>query len=307
MPERSPDAAATQHPVLVVGLGCLGFGAGVGLLLAGGNRTVDSTNFIATDGFRVWAAVIGIQTAFWAIVVGPLWVELARVWRRTTMGRASMLVLAGVLGLVVVALPFASTAGRIGWPLWGHQVKTTVLTIVGGVLVGVPALSGIGLVQERIRVRDAQPVTDADVPMALEARAELLRFLGIAGAVIGLAVLAAGALHRASVPIFVKETDFTQDAILLYGAFFTGLLSLVYAPAYLVLKRFDLRIRDHYFSAARMPSPNEVSFEDWLDKRAKLESILRLDDTPMRQLQTSLFILAPLLSAVIPALLPTLG
>jgi hypothetical protein len=306
MPERFQDVVTAQHPVLVLGIGLLGFSAGVALLMAGGSRTLDSTAFIRSDGFRVWAAAIGIQTGFWAIVVGPLWVELARVWRRTTMGRTSIVVLAGLLGLIVVALPFVSSAGDIEWPLWGQQFKIRALTVTGGVLVGVPALCGIALVQEQIRHRDLQPMQNEDVTTALTARGEMLRFLGIAGAVIGLAVLAAGALHRATVPRFVGADEFTQDAILLYGAFFTGLLILVYAPAYLALKQFDLRIRDHYFPDTQMPRPDEDSFRDWLDKRTKLETVLQLDVTPMQRLQTSLFILAPLLSAIIPALLPTL-
>jgi hypothetical protein len=45
-------------------------------------------------------------------------------------------------------------------------------------------------------------------------------------AVIGLAVLAAGALRKATVPEFVASREFPQEGILLYGASFTGLLLL---------------------------------------------------------------------------------
>src|SRR5918996_2116660 len=87
-------------------------------------------------------------------------------------------------------------------------------------------------------------------------QAHILRFLSVAGAVIGLAVLAAGALRKATVPEFVADRAFPQEGILLYGAFFTALLLLVYVPAHLALKRLGLLIREHYFSLSGMPTPN---------------------------------------------------
>lgn len=90
----------------------------------------------------------------------------------------------------------------------------------------------------------------------------------------------------------------------MYGAFFTGLLLLVYAPAHLALRRLGLLIRDRYFVLAEMPVPKSDSFKGWLEKRAILENLLQLNVTPSQQLQASLFILAPLISAVISALAP---
>ena len=93
----------------------------------------------------------------------------------------------------------------------------------------------------------------------------------------------------------------------MYGAFFTGLLVLVYVPAHLGVKRFGLKIRDHYFPLWRMRDPSADSFKGWLDKRTTLETLLQLNVTPMQQLQASLFILAPLLSAVVTSLIPKPG
>ncbi|MGH2653162.1 MAG: hypothetical protein ACRDHV_02285 [Actinomycetota bacterium] len=143
-----------------------------------------------------------------------------------------------------------------------------------------------------------------DLAAAVQARSQILRFLSVAGAVIGLAVLAAGALRKATVPGFVPDGDFPQEGILLYRAFFTGLLLLVYAPAHLALRRFGLRIRDHYFLLSEMPAPDSDSFKGWLDKRTTLETLLQLNVTPSQHLQASLFILAPLISAVVTSLVP---
>jgi hypothetical protein len=53
-----------------------------------------------------------------------------------------------------------------------------------------------------------------------------------------------------------------------------------------------------------MPNPDSDSFRGWVDKRTTLETLLHLNVTPLQQLQTSLFILAPLLSAILTSLVP---
>jgi hypothetical protein len=299
-PTRSP--APWRHPVWLLLIGIGGFLFGVGLLFVGSGRTARSEEFVGTTGFVVWAAAIGAQTAYWAVIAGPLWADLAAVWRRAKPGRAATLVLAGVITVIVIALPLVS-AGVSG-PLWGHTPKIRVLTVIGGLVVGVPALSGIALVQRQASERAREPIGQDDVAAALEARSRALRFLSVAGAVIGLAVLAAGALRKATVPEFVTASEFPQEGILLYGAFFTGLLLLVYGPAHAALKGLAVRIRDHYFPLSEMPAPDADSFKGWLDRRTTLETLLQLNVSPAQQLQASLFILAPLLSAVITALVP---
>jgi hypothetical protein len=214
------------------------------------------------------------------------------------------LALAGALVLIVIVFPLLSSAARISWPLWGHSLKIHALTIVGGLLVGIPALLGIALVQQQINDREAGPLQKDDVATSIQARSDILRFLSVAGAVIGLAVLAAGALRKATVPGSVADSEFPQEGILLYGAFFTGLLLLVYVPAHLALKRLGMKIRDHYFPLSQMPTPDSDPFKGWLDKRTTLETILQLNVTPSQQLLASLFILAPLISAVITSLVP---
>jgi hypothetical protein len=301
-PTRNP--ATWRHPVWLLLIGIGGFLFGVGLLFAGSGRTARSEEFVGTTGFAVWAAAIGAQTAYWAVIAGPLWAELAALWRRARPARAATLALAVVIAVIVIGLPFVSAAAGVSWPLWGHTPKIRLLTVVGGLVAGVPALAGIALVQRQASERAREPIGQDDVAAAMEARSRALRFLSVAGAVIGLAVLAAGALRKATVPEFVAARELPQEATLLYGAFFTGLLLLVYGPAHAALKGLGVRIRDHYFPLSEMPAPDADSFKGWLDRRTTLETLLQLNVSPAQQLQASLFILAPLLSAVITALVP---
>jgi hypothetical protein len=268
------------------------------------DRTARSEEFTQTTWFAVWAVSIGVQTAYWAVVAGPLWSDLAVVWRETQAGRYAVLTLAGALVLILIVFPLLSAAADVSWPLWGHNMKTRALTIIGGLVAGVPALSGIALIQRRLSRQATEPMEEEDGPVAIQARSQILRFLSVAGAVIGLAVLAAGALRKATVPDFVADSKFPQEGILLYGAFFTGLLLLVYVPAQLALKRLGVQIRNHYFPLSEMPAPDSDSFKGWLDRRTALEAFLQLSVTPSQQLQASLFILAPLISAVIGSLVP---
>jgi hypothetical protein len=301
-PTSSP--APWRHPVWLLLIGIGGFLFGIGLLLLGSGQTARSEEFVRTTGFVVWAALIGAQTAYWAVIAGPLWVDLAAVWRQGKPGRAAMLTLAGALAVIVIALPLFSAAARVSWPLWGHTTKIRALTIIGGLVAGIPALAGIALVQRQVGERATGQIGEDDVTAYLQARSQIPRFLSVAGGVIGLAILAAGALRKATVPEFVADSHFPQEGILLYGAFFTGLLLLVYGPAHGALKHLGVRIRDHYFPLSEMPAPNEDSFKGWLDRRTTLEALLQLNVTPSQQLQASIFILAPLLSAVITALVP---
>ena len=311
MARHSPDSPAKwEHPLWFLLLGPVLFVVGVLFLQLGGSRTPKSEAFVQSPGFAVWAATVGVQVAFWVVVAFPLWADLVAVWNRARQGRSTTVVLAAALLLILVVFPTVISrllVAPIQWPLWGHWWKTLALTSLGGLLVGVPALSGITLVHQRVRRRETEEIEKADVRGAVEARTEILRFLSLAGAVIGLAVLTTGALRKATVPVFVREGGFPQEWVLLYGAFFTGLLLLVYVPAHLALKRLALRIRDHYFRLSEMPDPDADSFKGWLDKRTTLETLLQLNVTPSQQLQASLFILAPLLSAILTSLVPKPG
>jgi hypothetical protein len=106
------------------------------------------------------------------------------------------------------------------------------------------------------------------------------------------------------VPTFVDEDSFPAEAVLLYGGFFTALLLLAYVPAHMALRRHGLRIRETYFPLAEMPDPRTDTFKGWLDRRTTLETLLQVNVTPLQQLQASVFILAPLLSAALSVLVP---
>jgi hypothetical protein len=293
------------NPVSVFVLAGAGAIAAVMLLYAGADLTPRSIEFVASPGFVVWGAVIAAQTAVWAVLTVPVWREAVALYRVTqpgwTIWLVPVLVLAALLALVAL-----SPAAGFDWPLAGHRWKSAVLTGAATLGVGLPAIFAICLVQDGVRRHQRSGLTAADVDHAVEGRAQMRRLLGAAGAIIGLAVLAAGALQRAVVPRFVPVEDYPPSSVLLYGAFFTGLLILVYLPAHLSLRRFCLDIRDSYYPPDQMPAPTEPGFGDWIEGRNRLDTLTGVNVGVAQQLQASLFILAPLISAVLGALVPKL-
>jgi hypothetical protein len=102
--ERSPPRVpgAWRHPVWLLLIALGGFLVGVGILLFGYKGTDDSIRFVRSSGFAVWPVVIGAQTAYWAVVSGPLWADLIAVWRHASPGHASTLALAAALILILI-------------------------------------------------------------------------------------------------------------------------------------------------------------------------------------------------------------
>ena len=291
------------NPITVVVLAVAGAVGGVLLLLVDADSTQRSREFVESAGFGPWAAVIAAQSAVWAVVTVPLWREVISSYRATAPSPSIWVIPA----LIVVALGLlARYSPSVGadWPLAGHQVKVWILTTAAALGVGLPAIFGICLVQDQVRRHQPENLTTGDVDLAVSARAQTRRFLGVAGAVIGLAVLASGALRLATVTEFMEEADFPAAGVLLYGAFFTALLLLVYVPAHLSLRRLCLDIRESYFPVADMPAPTSSEFASWTDARARLDTLTQVNVTTAQQLQASLFILAPLISGVLGALVP---
>lgn len=306
-PEHGPAAAGsvpwdktleTWNPGLVFALAAGGAVGSALLLLAGSGNTPSSDEFVRSPGFLIWAAVIVAQGAVWVVLVVPVLREVFALYREV---KPSLLIWA-VPGLVLTALllllAFSPAAG-FPWPLYGQQAKTTMLTLAAAFLVAIPAVFGICLVQDRLRRHHPTTPSASDIRLAINARAQVRRLLGVAGTVIGLAVLAAGALQRATVPTYISADVFPPSAVVIYGAFFTGLLVLVYFPAHLSLSRLCVDIRNGYYPMTAVPEPTDEHFSAWLERRGRLDALIQINVSAGQQLQASLFILAPLISAVI--------
>ena len=184
----------------------------------------------------------------------------------------------------------ASPARGLDWPLVGHHVKVWILTGTATVAVGLPAIFGICVVQEQVRRHTPGELDTSDIGLAVNARAQTRRFLGLAGTAIGLAVLASGALQRAVVPQFVEENDLPSSPVLLYGAFFTAILTVVYLPAHVSLRRLCADLREMWYPLDGMPSPTDDGFARWIDGRKRIDGLTQVDMTVSQHLQAAAFV-----------------
>jgi hypothetical protein len=287
-------------------LALVGAAGAVLLLLIGAPSTTTSQEFVHSQGFIPWASLIAVQGAFWIVVAVPLWREVLDTY---TAAKPSPAILAvpAILFLAYGVISVVSRSHVTAYPLAGHTAKLWILTGIAGIGVGIPAIFGICLVQDRVRRHTPSALDTSDIRLAVNSRAQTKRFLGLAGATIGLAVLAAGALQKALVPQFVPATQLPSSWVVLYGAQLTAILVIVYLPAHLSLRRLCADLRETWYPMADMPRPTADEFADWLDGRKQLDGLTQLDMTVSQHLQAAVFVLTPLLSGLLSSLIPRAG
>ncbi len=152
----------------------------------------------------------------------------------------------------------------------------------------------------------------------LELQAELQRFLGTLGAILGLLILSTGA-QRLAVLSYPVKTEYGYGIVLAYGFFFSILVAAVYLPTHLTLTSVGNGIRDAFFPEL-LPTPEhqpeadhetpEASATEHRDtwderaaKREKLGAMLGLQVGPLSQFKTSAAILTPFIGSLTALLL----
>lgn len=185
------------------------------------------------------------------------------------------------------------------YPLADHPTKLRILTGVG-FLVALAALVGMWLVEAAIeRRRSGQLMKELVEYLGL--RDDLRRFLDTAAAVIGAATLSTGAL-RGVVVAEVPGAEFPPEYVLYYGAFFSVLLALAYAPALLACRVAGRQLAD---TLLPLPETKPESWTDWYTNRGALEALMELDVATSKGVRTGLAVAAPFVGSAVGLLLGT--
>jgi hypothetical protein len=261
-----------------------------------------SEDFVKNTRFLIWAVLLCAQTSLWAVLAVPLWTSLHRLYSDYGAGPGVVRRIAlstAVLIVLVVGFVFFYSPAVPDYPLAHHRAKGLVLTTVGFVIT-LLALVGIWLVGEA-SARLASADGGKAVPEYLVLRGELRRFLTAAAAIIGAATLSTGAL-RSAILANVHDASFPSEYVLYYGAYFSLLLALAYAPAYLTFREVG---RDLVNTLLPLPRDGPDSWSDWYANRRALEGLLELDVATSKGLQTGLAIAAPFVGSAIGLLLGT--
>jgi hypothetical protein len=261
-----------------------------------------SEEFVRSPTFLIWAVLLCAQSALW-VALAPTTVQSLRSLysevgpdRRLIVGLVltAIAIVALVVGFEHFFSPYVPD-----YPLADHRTKLGVLT-GAGFLVGLSALVGIWLVEAAIERRRADNSMEA-LAEYLRLRDDLRRFLDTAAAIIAAATLSTGGL-RGAVAANVPRADFPPEYVLYYGAFFSLLLVLAYAPALLACRATGRRLAD---ALLPLPATEPESWADWHADRGALEALMELDAATSKGMRTGLALAAPLLGSVLGLFLGT--
>jgi hypothetical protein len=299
MTTKAETKRRLELPVLVA-LAMAGAATGVGVVRLQG---FGPTAFTDSGQFRLWLFLIAAQTALWAIAAAAL----TTVQIRKGLDRAWPDARGAVVAYVVAAavplygfVAYASLHTHTSDPLPDHRWKLFALETLGTTiaLIGVAEFALVKVCLQNEAARG----TAADIARFVDLRSLLQRVLTIEGAILGAAVLAAGALRNAVIAYTHDQSAYPREYVFIVGAYFTLILALLYAPVYVKLLQVG---RANLDAACPLVEPASPEWLAAYGKREKLGQYLQLEVTASARLQTGIAILAPLTSALIALLLGT--
>jgi hypothetical protein len=303
--ERFDLARVVVLSAPLVGLGAfallkwVGWGSERDTSAVGGANELAVWQFLLTAQVVVWAVLAGVglravkeldvHTQVWLATTATAW--RAR-WRRDT---ARFLVFS--YSVVVVLLAAGLVAGlRNPYVMTGQVWKIPLLHVIAGV-----AAFPFFVVLKRVQLCAAEEIGWSTTARDIE-RIHLLRgyvrsATASLGAVIALAVIATGALRQAVEAATL--TPLPDTFVLVYGAWFTGVLAAIYLHVFTAL---DGRARSLLEQAAPLPDPSLAAAEAFAAStklRGELSAELELGGDPRKNLEGLIAVLSPLGGALL--------
>ncbi len=329
-PRVSPPTLTIVSLVLIQGgVWLLGYGADDG--------SAASARFVASLEWVTWATLAGFSTATFAVM---LVLGLGAVIRPPTSWgltetpkrrRYGYLVVASVfvLGLAAFILIGSKPAPAVASLPVQHIIWRTRGVVLAGYVAVIPWLALVwlahaacaqleattrglpqgGLPTADVSVRSGQ---EREVVDAFQRTVDQLRRLWrlmtycvtAAAITVVVAIVTAGALRAAFLAYAPdRAAEFPGSEVLLFGALFAALQAAIGLPLVISwrARARDLVERAYPF---RLGGP---STDAWITERARLEALLHLDVTLLRNPLAALSILAPLVTSVLAVFIPGLS
>ena len=281
-------------------LGFVGFAVGAGITLWGANSTPESQKFVSSPEFHLWLLLIAGQTALWFAIVIPL-IELLRSlpFDKRILPKCAVY----LLGFALLSMGAKYLRPEVH-PLAFHTVKMPIINTIGSI-AGTSAIFGIWLVQaalERLNLRlESGKEHTSEIKDFLSLQTKLEKLLLAAGIIIGAATLATGGLRNATLA-YQETASFPREYVLLYGIFYSGLLALIYGPAYASLLAVGSRLHD---AIIPIPETPPDSWDSWLSNRKAVGELLQIQSGPLTSFTNGVSILTPLIGSLVAILLGT--
>jgi hypothetical protein len=273
--------------------------------------TASSRAFASTTQFDEFSAivsfVVGISAPI-AVFTWPTFLQIAKMVSKD-IGRiavTSAIVAYVLLGAAAVFGPFLVEGGNAPFELSHFYVRVGILAAC---LLTAGAGSFCGLILlwygGRIRSDDASGVKTA-IPAILSARRDLRRFFVGATILVTGSVIIIGGLRSAlnadySINGASNSASIPLAGFILYGVFYTLLLTFALVPAYSVWQTRATSFRDRFYPLSRDAPPSK----DWYEGRSNLEELLGLHPGTTSRFLIASAILAPLIGSII-AVIPAI-
>jgi hypothetical protein len=274
---RQAGAAVLPIVTLVGGAGVLG----VLVSVLGGNEYVGWT-----PEYLAWAGLVSVGVVLYGGVFARTSVHLHKQSLEALVvpGIAYM-----VLGVMVYAIAdFAPPFVPLPTISWVPRVLNMVVLVCAA-----PAVLTLWLVRSRLLRLDLNPFGMLDSLLVI--RADIRRSLIALSLIVSSAMVNVVVLRHAYVTHGLEPRYFPPPLVLAYGAVLTGIVALIYVPAYLAWRDRALALIDETYPAPYDARPTE----EWSTGRTRLTTLLSPNDTIGRSVGTALSILTPLATALL--------
>ena len=242
----------------------------------------------------VWKFLVAVSVVAWTVLAGVglrLLREVRAVDRRET-----ALFVAFVLAAIALLLMAGGAAGlRNPFVMPGQDWKVPLLHVIAG-LANVPLLVVLKRIQLLADDDASWSTTPADFARLRALRRTMHTAMASLGLVIALAVVATGALREATAAAGLPPVPDTF--VLVYGAWFTGVVAAIYLYVFGALERRARAIRDGLAPLAAVQGAGEA-FVASRSLRSEIADELELGGDARQNLEGLLTVLAPLAGALL--------
>ncbi|MFB6723916.1 hypothetical protein ACFCV3_27305 [Kribbella sp. NPDC056345] len=281
-----------------------------GLLgVAGSDGTAVSDAFVKGVPWTVWRAVAGAALVVFALLTA----QAVRILQHPDRwgfypppARRRRYLLCAAISAVAVAgyrILFPGVVPDL--PVQSLQLRTGAVLLCG-MLAAIPWLTIVWLAHAECRElwqRDDDPLDEPQAHIRRLERLWQLLIVCVGAFMLGVAaaVASAGAIRGAFVSAHPDRADeFPPSNVLLYGGMFALGLAVIGIPMAVAWRNRAQQLVEHM---CPLPASGRPS-EEWLQERHRIEHLLHLDISILRNPLTILSVIAPLIVSALAAFLP---